>query len=282
MKFSLIAAIIILFSFSFVLAEHYVEVNESFEVDREYFKLDVDIDAGEVKIMRGDESNVCHVFLKYTKDRCEADMHFDEKRNELKINMDVEGMKFWDSDKRGDVKVEVVIELPTKVEIDFNARIKAGEVKISVGDLFIKNFELGVWAGELMLDFDRPNRIEMETFEVNAKVGEIKLSRLGNANFEEGDINGGIGELTIDFTGEYSKKCMASVDLDIGETTIIVPEDIGVKLRVSKFLFLSSVDYPAWFEKRGKYYYSDNYADEDNSLYLNISQGIGELSIKVD
>ncbi len=257
--------------------------DENYRVKGDELKLDLEVDGGEVKIVRSTSGDECHVIMKYSKDKCEGDVRFDDRRGELEVKLDFEN---WGMFKKhggdGPDHAEVTIELPNDPDIDLRASIKAGEIELLLGDLHLRNFELRNWAGEVTVDFDQPNRTKLNTFDVNVKVGETSLLHLGNANFEEADINGGIGEMKIDFSGKKIDRAMARVDLDIGETTIIVPEDIGTKMRVSKFLFLSEVDYPRWFEQRGKYYYSENYRENDKSLYLLISTGIGELKIRVE
>jgi hypothetical protein len=253
--------------------------DESYPIKDGKLKLDVRVDGGKVKIYRGTSDNDCHVYMEFSNDRCEGDVHFDEERGELEVNLDYDSwnaIKGHDGD--GSHHAEITIELPLRPEIDLSAHIKAGEIKFDIGDLHLHNFELKNWAGEVTVDFDEPNRSKLNTFDVNVKVGETKLYNLGNANFEEGEINGGIGEMTIDFSGEKIERTMARIDLDIGETTVIVPENIGTKLRISKFI--SEVNYPSRFEQRGRYYYSENYRENEKSLYLSISTGIGELRIK--
>ena len=137
------------------------------------------------------------------------------------------------------------------------------------------------WAGETRLDFDRENRTELTTFDVNCKVGRVSLMHLGNARFQEADLTGSVGEMTVDFTGEKIKRAMARLDCKLGTTLVVVPEEVAVKIKVDKFLFLSGVDYPSWFEQRGNYYYSKNYDDKDESLYLIASTGIGEFKVRV-
>ncbi len=262
--------------------EDTVIIDENYRIRGGELKLDLEVDGGEVRIVRNDSGDECHVLMEYSKDKCEGDVRFDERHGELEVNLDFENWGMFKKHGDGPDHAEVTIELPKEPDIDLRASIKAGEIEMILGDLHLRNFELRNLAGEVTVDFDEPNRAKLNTFDVNVKVGETSLLHLGNANFEEADINGGIGEMKIDFSGEKIDRAMARIDLDIGETTITVPEKVGTKMRVSKFLFLSEVKYPRWFEQRGKYYYSENYRENDKSLYLLISTGIGELRIRVE
>ncbi len=239
-------------------------------------------DGGKVELFRNEE-NECHVWVEYDQQRCRTEVNYDEDSRTLELFIDHDN---WEMTKKsGDDKsrfARVRVGLPAKADLNLDLLIKAGELNMTLGDLHIQSFEVRSYAGESHVDFDKPNRCEMKTFDVDFKVGKVELTNLGNANFSEADINSSVGEMVIDFNGEKIRRAMARIDLEIGETTVIVPEDIGVKVKVSKFLFLSSVDYPNWFTQEGSYYYSRNYDKEKDSLYLVISTGIGGLKMRVD
>jgi len=262
--------------------EDMVVFDENYSIRGGEMDLIIDIDGGKVKVLRGEKRKDCLVHLTYNKEKTDADVTFDERRNKLVITLDQQDwFSLKDSDEKSDF-AELIIELPTSPEIDLDACIKAGEIDFELGDLHLRNFSLRNIAGEVNIDFPEPNRCKLNSFDVNCKVGEINLLHLGNANFEEADINGGIGEMKLDFRGKKIDRAVVHIDLDIGETTVIIPDNIGVKMRVSKFAFLSSIEYPNWFRKKGKYYYSKNYRHEDKSLYLHVSTGIGEFRVEVE
>jgi len=283
MKNSILGMIVLAFMLTGCLFARYdeLELDETFEITNGKLVVNANIDVGEVNIKRNNKDDECRVYIKYLPERSNADIRFDEKRNELDVIVDFENWKSWKEENNDSNAPKIIIELPSEPVINLNANLKAGEFNLELGDLYLESLDFNNWAGEATINFDLPNKMEMTTLDINFKVGELKVLNLGNARFSEADINSGIGELMLDFSGEKIEKAMAKIDLDIGETRVIVPENIGTKLRVSKFLFLSQVIYPNWFEKRGRYYYSDNYNESDQSLYLMISTGIGELSIEV-
>lgn len=256
-----------------------IEDEHNFTIRQEALSVDVEIDGGEFIVVQSHDSRKCKITMSYPQEKCTVDVRYNKKRGQIDISIDNDEWDFNDKDEK---TPQVIVELPYGPEISLSAYIKAGETKLDLGDLRIVDFELRNWAGEASINFSEPNRTTMRTFDVNVKVGQVELLNLGNALFEDADINSGIGELRVDFRGENLERSTAHIDLDIGETTIILPEDVGVKLKVTKFLFLSEVRYPHWFDKRGQYYYSENYEDSKKNLAINISSGLGELSIKVE
>lgn len=278
MRFHIFLAIL-LFVFTLQLDARMIEKEDSFTIKGEQLSIELEVDGGEVEVRPSGDKRECKINMSYPRDKCDVQIRYNENRGQLDIIVDND----WDLDSdHGEDAPHIVVELPYGPELSLAAHIKAGELDFELGDLTIAEYQLRNWAGETRVKFSEPNRMTMRTFDVNVKVGEVRLLNLGNALFEEADINSGIGELTVDFTGQGLDRSMARIDLDIGETRITVPENVGTKLKVTKFLFLSDVHYPNWFEKRGSYYYSENYDDSKKTLYLMISTGIGELGINVN
>ncbi|MEK7727733.1 MAG: hypothetical protein AAB354_04925 [candidate division KSB1 bacterium] len=242
------------------------------------FQLHVDIDAGEVRVAKGKSRDEIRVGLAYNKNQFSHSFRYNESRNALEVQFDKEG---WFDHERERTVAEIDIELPSEGELQLDFKIKAGEINMELGGLRIIDFSLETLAGEVNLDFDEPNLTEMASLILNTKVGESKFRRLGNARFRDADINGGIGELTIDFDGEMAQDAVARVDLDIGETVIVLPREAGTKLSVSKFLFLSHVELPFDLHKDGRYYYSANYDRADRTFQLRLSSGVGECRIEL-
>jgi hypothetical protein len=241
------------------------------------FHLRLEVDAGEVRVSRGQSEEQLTVHLIYTKTQFRHAFRFNEQDNRLEIRFDKDG---WFDRDAGHITAELEIELPRDATIHADCRIKAGEVKMQLGGLRVADFAMSVTAGEVNVDFDQPNRVEMQSLKLNTRIGESNFRRLGNARFRDADINGGIGEMTIDFSGAMLPAAMAEVDLDIGETVIVLPQDAGAKLSISKFLFLSQIAMPFDFRKDGRYYYTDNYGKAGQDFELRISSGIGEVRIE--
>jgi len=260
-----------------VLAQRTERFQERYNVvPNEVLYVDVDIDAAEVDFKKSSEPGVAQLSVIYDVEEFEVFADYEKRRSRLDITFDKRGWGEHDSNKTADV----LIELPTEVEIDLRAKIKAGEIDVDFGGLSLKALDFTTWAGEVVIDFSEPNKTTLEDLRINTKIGETDVVRLGNARFRDAEINGGIGEMKIDLEGVLLPESRADIDLDIGETKISLPEKSGVKLNVSKFLFLSNVEIPHDFRQSGRYYYSKNYDQAQQILDLNISPGLGELRIR--
>ena len=271
-----------------------LEIDETYVVDMgKTFIVDIDIDAAEITVKRNNVSDECHVDIEYNPFKFNPGIEYISRKNRLEVEIDCENL-FGKNDcgdhceENGDddcccktgSKIEVVIELPYSPETEIDADIKAGDIEFILGDLAISSFRLRCLAGATDITFDMPNRTVCNNFDVHTSIGETNLNLLGNGRIQYADINSGIGELNIDFNGVEADGVEARIDLDIGETKITVPDDIGVKARVSRFVLFSNMDCSEGFSKRGKTYYSDNYDTTGEQLILDITAGLGELKLK--
>jgi hypothetical protein len=240
----------------------------------------MDVDAGEVYIEGGGGRLTGHVDVEYEADRFKSRLDFDEKKNRLRVKVDGKKWHKMHGENSGPI-VQVV--LPDSVHIRLKTKLKAGEVQLDLGGLCIEELDLSAWAGEVNVRFEEPNPITMSLMDINLHVGEATLERLGNARFEKADLNSGIGELSVDFTGDILNKSMARVDLDIGETDILLPSDIGVRMQIGgAFSFMSSKDIDSDFYKRGRYFYTHDFEAADTQFSLRVTPGLGELRVERD
>jgi hypothetical protein len=250
----------------------------------------VDVDAGEIRVEPSDSSGKCLIRLHYSLDDCDARVDYDEKSADLKIRLDNRG---WSSNGGDGDHVQADIMLPTDVEMTLRTKVKAGEVVLDLGGLRLREFRLNVWAGEVSVHFDDPNPIVMDYMDINTHIGELNTRRLGNARFQKARINGGIGEIDVDLTGNCLDKvdlpgncldkAMAKIDLDIGEAEVILPRDRGVRLSIGgAFSFLSSKNIHGDMIRRGRYYYNENFEDANASLSVRITPGLGELNVNCE
>jgi hypothetical protein len=283
--FIFMIAVGILYSNHLIAHEKYEIMEKEFQIDSERFEINIDIGLSKLIVSKGEKGNVCYLYVKYKKDKSDTDIYFDEKKGKLNIYIDNGIFKEDDHDYNNDNHssdlAKIVLELPCNPQIDIKAKVKAGEISFLLGDITLNSFELKNWAGEVDIDFDQPNRTVLEYFDLNCKIGELKIRNFGNAHCKEADIDGGIGEMSLDFRGDRTTGTSAVIDLDLGNTSIIIPENVNTKMKVAKFLFLSNIEYPDWFKKRGNYYYSRDYIETENALYLDISTGIGDLEIQL-
>jgi len=267
----------LLLPFTTAIAGEIAEVHKTFSVNTgKALLLDLDIDAGELVVKRNAKEDELAVRLRFSKDAFDYDLNFAADKSRLALDFD---KKNWIKDDAGHFEGRIELQLPAQALLELRGRIKAADIRMLLGDLTIRRFDVKLWAGDVKIDFDRENRQPMLSFDLNTKVGSTTLRRLGNARFHYAEINSGIGDLYLDFSGALEPDASAYIDLDVGETSMYLPKDTGIKLIVDKFLFLSQVKIPTSFERVGKLYLSENYDRSEQKFEVKVAPGIGSLSV---
>lgn len=257
------------------------EINQTFDANKnEIFKVDLNMDIGELRIEPSQDKYLGKINITHEKEEYWTKIDFDKKRNQLKIKIDNDSwFNFNNDDSEDDEIPHIVLMLPTHIEMDLDVRLKAGELEMELGGLSLKKLNVSSWAGETWINFDTLNHIEMEMMRIAPRIGECRLQNLGNSRFQRAKIDGGIGELSVDFSGGLLPDSRAKVDLDIGEASIELPEEVGTQMYLGGLSFLSAKNFDRSFNRRGRIYSTDNFDQASRKFYIKVSPGLGELNV---
>jgi Cell wall-active antibiotics response 4TMS YvqF len=112
---------------------------------------------------------------------------------------------------------------------------------------------------------------------VNIGAGESDLD-LDSLTLTGLDLQMGAGETTVDLTGDYDRDFDASIQGGVGEATVMLPSEIGVRARAEGGLGKINA---VGLEKKGASYVNDAYGDSDVTLDVDVQSGVGEINLKV-
>ena len=105
---------------------------------------------------------------------------------------------------------------------------------------------------------------------------EFTVGHLGNLNAAVIDIDAGVGHIELDFTGEWQRDALVSVDMGLGSLVLRFPKELGVRL--VKDTFLTSLDSEG-LVKRGDTYYSLDYDDAEYRVTVNVDAAFGSIRV---
>ncbi len=161
-----------------------------------------------------------------------------------------------------------------------------GQAHWALGGLPLTALTINSGVSDSVYAFDAPNPEVMRAFHVNSGVEQVKLDGLLNANFEQLEIKGGVGQMTLRFTGEMPDHDMRVVLRGgVGQTTITVAEGLAARLMVKG---LAGVSASSAFSNVGSSppfgtadYRTAGYDEaEGPKLEIDIATGVGAVSIK--
>lgn len=217
----------------------------------------------------------CFSFIP-NKMREEAILVEKDKAKALKVDIDLgvgemnvsSGAKEW---VEGNAEYNVKKLAP---QVDYAVHGDTGEVEIKhkgstkLGLSNIKN----TWA--IQLNDSIPMDLTVET---GASLANLDLQGL---QLEKLDIEAGVGDLTVNLGGDWKKSFTTTIETGVGQTTVILPSKVGVKLTTEKGIGSSNVE--GLMSKGNGVYVNEAYDKADVVLEVNSELGIGEITFKLD
>jgi len=92
------------------------------------------------------------------------------------------------------------------------------------------------------------------------------------------DLQMGAGKTTVDLTGDYAQNFDTSIQGGVGEATVLLPSDVGVKAKAEGGLGKINA---VGLQKVGNAYVNDAYGESDVNLSVEVQGGVGQINLKV-
>ena len=86
----------------------------------------------------------------------------------------------------------------------------------------------------------------------------------------------GAGKTTVDLTGDYRRGFDASIEAGVGEATVLVPSEVGVRVRAEGGPGKINAE---GFQREGGSYVNEVYGDSD--VTLDVQGGVCEINLEV-
>jgi hypothetical protein len=87
----------------------------------------------------------------------------------------------------------------------------------------------------------------------------------------------GAGETTVDLTGDYAQSFAATIQGGVGEATVLLPSEVGVKAKAQGGL--GKIDAEG-LKRVGDSYVNDAYGESDVTVSVDIQGGVGAINLK--
>jgi hypothetical protein len=92
------------------------------------------------------------------------------------------------------------------------------------------------------------------------------------------DLEMGAGRTTIDLTGDYDRDLVASIQGGVGQATVQLPSEVGVRVEAQGGLGEINAE---GLQKEGEAYVNDAYGDSEVTLDVDIQGGVGQINLEV-
>jgi hypothetical protein len=176
----------------------------------------------------------------------------------------------------GNVRNRWELEFSPQVPLDMNIRVGAGEGELDFTDLMVSELDVDIGAGDLVLHFDRPNPVAMDHLTLDAGASKIEVLGVGNASPETMRLQGGIGDISVDLTGDWSRSADVAIRAGAGALTLRLPDDVGVEVETRGGL--ANVE-AYGLRQMGGTYTNDAFGETGIELIIDVVTGVGNVRL---
>jgi len=161
-----------------------------------------------------------------------------------------------------------------KPRISYDVSGDEGELVIKQGSGG-KDVDLG---GEARNEWEIRLNDEMPTdLVVQMGAGESDLD-LDSLTLTELKLQIGAGKTTVDLTGDYARGFDARIQGGVGEATVLLPSEVGVKAKAEGGLGKINAE---GLKKVGDSYVNAAYGESEVNLSVDVKGGVGQINLKV-
>lgn len=238
--------------------------------------VDIRYASGRFTLAAGEPGTLYRMELQYDEDRFTPIRSYDAATGSLQLGTRSRG-PVRGGRSRGQPAPFLDVALTPAVPVALSIETGAAASDLDLGSLSIRSLTMRTGASETRLRFSVPNHEDCSLMRFQAGAAEFRAQGLGNANCRELRFEGGVGEVELDFSGEWLQSMDADIDLGIGELTLYLPREVGVSVRINRFLTAFS---SAGLVRRGNAYYSENWDRARTRLVLNVDATLGEVAVR--
>lgn len=170
-----------------------------------------------------------------------------------------------------------VIQLSPRVDLSLDIALGSADASIELGGLRVTDLRMTSGASRTALRFSRPNATRCATAAIEAGAAELTVAGLGNSRCDTINVQGGIGQLTLDFSGDWRESADVAIRMTAGELVLRLPRAVGVRLSLDRLLASFQ---PAGLERRGTTYVSPGYDAAGRTLDIAITTAVGGVRVE--
>ena len=154
------------------------------------------------------------------------------------------------------------------------------DVSGDTGELMVKqgSAEGADLSGDARNEWDIRLNDEVPTdlvVQMGAGESELDLDSLALTGL---NLQMGAGKTTVDLTGDYAQNFDASIQGGVGEATVLLPSEVGVKAKAEGGLGKINAQ---GLQTVGDSYVNDAYGESDVNLSVDVQGGVGEINLEV-
>lgn len=237
--------------------------------------VDVRFGGGELVLSSGADDQLFSGRFIYNVEPWTPDVTFEDERLTVEQGGDEDAWGF-PSGNVGDIRNEWTLEFTPQIPLAMDLKMGAGKGTLDFSGLQITELDIDMGAGDFEVRFDEPNQAEMRRLTLDAGASKLRVQGIGNAGPEHVTVQGGAGDITLDFTGDWPDSADIDITAGVGTLALRLPDDVGVEVDIEGGL--SDIEAPD-FTEQPQGYVNDAYETAERQLHIEVKLGIGRVSL---
>jgi hypothetical protein len=233
--------------------------------------------AGSLRLGPGEPGELYRMDLSYDNDRFVPLSDFDAPRGAVVLGLRASGEAGVRVVSRNQLEQVAAVEFSPRVDLALDVTLGAVDAEVELGGLRVSSLELQTGASRSRVRFSQPNLVRCRRAGFSAGAAELTIMGLGNSRCDEIGFDGGMGKVTLDFSGAWTSSSQVRVKMAMGELTLRLPRKVGVRITMDKFL--SSFE-PVGFVRKGEAFQSPNYDRSERHLDLALTTAMGGVKVE--
>lgn len=233
--------------------------------------------AGHFTLAPGPAGELYRMELRYDEDKFTPVRDYDAAGGDLRLGLKTIGHVSYSGRHEGKEVPSLDLALTPDVPLTLAIDLGAAKSSVELGGLQLRGLRYSTGASESVVRFSRPNPLACDSLSFQAGAAQFDAIALGNANCRHLRFEGGVGAVTMDFTGDWRTDADARFHVAVGTLKLILPRDLGVAISLDRFL--ASFDQTG-FTKRGDVYYSDNFSAATHHLNVEVESAFGGIQVQ--
>lgn len=240
--------------------------------DAESATVEVTFGAGELEIEAGASDNLFSGYFRYNVAHWTPEVTYENDTLTIKQGGTEED---WGI-PTGNVRNEWELEFSPEIPLDMNLEVGAGEGKLDFTGLQLVELDVDLGAGDFEVRFNEPNEARMSHLTLGAGASRLEVTGIGYAGPERVKVDGGVGDITLDFTGPWPHSADVQITAGVGSITLRLPDDVGVRVKTEGGL--TNVE-ASGLRRTGDDYVNDAFGEAETELRIQITTGIGNVKL---
>jgi hypothetical protein len=237
----------------------------------------LDYRAGGLRITPGRANELYRMDASYDQDRYSPTSTYDAARGVVALGLEPAGGGGLRVISTRQLRQDATVAFAPSVDLDLELTLGAVQGDIELGGLSLSRLTVEAGASQAVVRFSEANLSRCRGAEITAGAAELTVLGLGNSRCDHLALEGGMGKVTLDFSGAWTSSTTAEIKMAVGELTLRLPRQVGVRLTLDRFL--SSFD-PAGLVRAGTAFQSPGYDRADRKLEIAVTTAVGGVRVE--